>query len=161
MPAEGDVRLSTELEGGSLMDVGCYCVSAVRLVAGEPDSVAGMQVTGGDGVDIRFTAALSFPGDVLAHFDCGMDLPFRDELEVAGSDGTLFMDDPWHSRGPVIELRSPDGSLEQIEVEPADPYACELEDFAAAAAGERAHPFGREDAVGQARAIQALYESVA
>ena len=46
-----------------------------------------------------------------------------------------------------------------IEIPRKDPYACELEDFAAAARRERPHPFGREDAVGQARAIAALYRS--
>lgn len=35
----GDVRWSPELDGGSLMDVGCYCVSGARLLAGEPLSV--------------------------------------------------------------------------------------------------------------------------
>jgi predicted dehydrogenase len=48
-----------------------------------------------------------------------------------------------------------------VEVERENPYACELRDFAAAAAGERAPRLGREDAVGQARAIAALYESAA
>jgi predicted dehydrogenase len=56
-------------------------------------------------------------------------------------------------------VRRPDGSVERIEVEARDPYACELEDFAAAVRGERPHPFGRDDAVGQARTIAALYRS--
>ena len=42
-----------------------------------------------------------------------------------------------------------------------DPYAAELHEFAAAARGERPHPFGRADAVGQARAIAALYDAAA
>jgi predicted dehydrogenase len=155
----GDVRLDAGLEGGALMDVGCYCVSAARLLAGEPEAVAAHQV--GEDVDIRLTASMRFPDGVLAHFDCAMDLPFRDELEVAGSDGALFMDDPWHSRSPVIELRAPDGAVETIAIEAADPYTCQLEDFAAACAGERPHPFGRDDAVGQARAIEMLYASAA
>ena len=54
-----------------------------------------------------------------------------------------------------------DGSVERVEVEADNPYACELRDFAAAAAGERSPRLGREDAVGQARAIAALYESAA
>jgi predicted dehydrogenase len=156
-----NIRLSRELEGGALMDVGCYCVSAARLLAGEPESCTGRQVLGGDGVDVRFAGTMLFPGDVLAHFDCGMDMTSRDELEAAGSEGTLFMDDPWHSRAPVIELRAADGSVEAIEVDAADPYGCQLEDFAAACSGSRPHPFGRDDAVGQARAIAALYESAA
>jgi xylose dehydrogenase (NAD/NADP) len=154
-----NIRLSGELEGGALMDVGCYCVSAARLVAGEPVAVTGQQVVGE--VDLRFAATLSMPGDVLAHFDCGVDTADRAELEVVGSEGALLLRDPFHSNEPVIEVRSVDGSVERVEVEPDNPYACELRDFAAAVAGERSPRLGREDAVGQARAIAALYESAA
>jgi D-xylose 1-dehydrogenase (NADP+, D-xylono-1,5-lactone-forming) len=154
-----NIRLSRELEGGALMDVGCYCVSAARLVAGEPVSVTGQQVTGE--VDVRFTGTLSFPGEVLAHFDCAVDTPDRAQLEVAGSEGSLVMNDPFHSLEPVIEVHGADGSLERVEVEAENPYACELRDFAAAVAGEREPRLGRADAVGQARAIAGLYESAA
>jgi D-xylose 1-dehydrogenase (NADP+, D-xylono-1,5-lactone-forming) len=153
-----DVRLQRELDGGGLMDVGCYCVSALRLLAGEPDRVSGRQVVGGDGVDVRFTGTMGFPSGVLATFDCGLDMTPRSELEVVGDAGTLHLSDPWHSRESRIEIRRPDGT-EIVEIPPADPYACELEDFAAAARGERPHPFGREDAVGQARVIAALYRA--
>jgi predicted dehydrogenase len=155
----GDVRLRSDLEGGALMDVGCYCVSAARLLAGEPTSVSAQQVLGGDGVDVRLTGLLRFPREVLASIDCGLDLAARDELEVVGRNGVLWIDDPWHSRDPVIELRLPDGSPQQIEVDRVDPYACELEDLAAAIAGERPARWGREDALGQSRAIAALYRS--
>ena len=154
-----NIRLSGELEGGALMDVGCYCVSAARLIAGEPLAVTAQQVTGE--VDVRFAATLSFPGDVLAHFDCGVDTVERAELEVVGSEGTLLLRDPFHSLEPVIEVRDAGGSVERVEAERDDPYACELRDFAAAVAGERTPRLGREDAVGQARAIAALYESAA
>jgi D-xylose 1-dehydrogenase (NADP+, D-xylono-1,5-lactone-forming) len=154
-----NIRLSAELEGGALMDVGCYCVSAARLVAGEPVAVTGQQVVGE--VDVRFAATMSMPGDVLAHFDCGVDTADRAELEVVGSEGALLLRDPFHSNEPVIEVRSVDGSVERVEVEPDNPYACELRDFAAAVAGEGSPRLGREDAVGQARTIAALYESAA
>ena len=74
----GDVRLSAALDGGALMDVGCYCVSAARLLAGEPLAVSAQQVRGGDGVDVRLTGLLRFAGDVLATIDCGLDLAVRD-----------------------------------------------------------------------------------
>ena len=140
------------------MDVGCYCVSAARLLAGEPLAVSAQLVRGGDGVDVRLVAWLRFAGDVLATIDCGLDMAARDELEVTGTRGVLWLDDPWHARTPAIELRR-EGSLERVPVEPSNPYACELEDFAAAVAGERPPRFGREDALGQARTIAALYES--
>jgi predicted dehydrogenase len=158
LDAASNIRLSTELEGGAMMDVGCYCVSAARLVAGEPLEVTGQQAPAG-GVDRRFTGTLTFPGEVLAHFDCGMDTIDRAEVEVAGVDGTLLLRDPFHSTEPVIEVRGADGSVERVVAEGDNPYAYELRDFAAAAAGERPPRLGREDAVGQARAIAALYES--
>ena len=61
----------------------------------------------------------------------------------------------------MIEVRAADGSVERVEAERDDPYACELRDLAAAVAGERQPLLGREDAVGQARTIAALYESAA
>jgi xylose dehydrogenase (NAD/NADP) len=152
-----DVRLQPDLDGGSLMDVGCYCVSAMRLLAGEPERVSGRQLTR-HGVDVRFAGTLGFAGGVLGTFDCGFDMVERSELEVVGEHGTLHLSDPWHSRAARIEVRRP-GGTEVIDIPPANPYACELEDFAAAVRGERPHPFGREDAVGQARAIAALYRS--
>ena len=155
----GNIRQSAELEGGALMDVGCYCLSGARLVAGEPVEVFGAQVSGAHGVDVRFTGLLRFEGDVLAEFDCGIDMANRYGLELVGSEGALFVADPWHSREPVIELRGADDSVEEIRVERADPYACELRDLAAAVAGEREPLLGRADAVGQARAIAALYRS--
>ena len=152
-----NIRLSGELEGGALMDVGCYCVSAARLIAGEPEAVTGQAVF--DEVDLRFTGTLSFESGVLAHFDCGVDTADRAELEVAGSAGGLMLRDPFHSLEPIIEVTAADGSVERVEAERDNPYACELRDFAAAVAGERSPLLGREDAVGQARAIAALYES--
>jgi len=151
-----NIRLRRELDGGALMDVGCYCVSAARLLAGEPQTVTGQQTLGGDGVDVTFTGTMSFPGGVLAHFDAGLSLATRDELEVVGDEGSLFLDDPWHCRRPLIELRR-DGAVERIELPPADSYGLEAENFSAAIRGHCAPLLGRQDAVGQARAIEMLY----
>jgi predicted dehydrogenase len=156
---EANIRLRTDVEGGALMDVGCYCVSGSRFAAaGEPVEAYGSAWYGPSGTDWVFTGLLRFPGDVLATFDCGTALPNRDELEVIGSDGSLFLDDPWHARTPVIEVRR-DGKVERIEVEQADSYGLELENVSAAAAGEAELLLGREDAMGQARALEALHRS--
>ena len=155
--ATENVRWRRELQGGALMDVGSYCVSGARFVAGgEPVRVAAERVEGGDGVDARLTGLLRFDGDVLAVIDCGFDLPPRSGLEVHGSDGSLLLADPWHGRAPGIEIRRGD-DVERVATEAADPYRCELDNFAAAVAGEAPPLLGRDDAVGQARAIELLY----
>ena len=154
-----NIRLRTDVDGGSLMDVGCYCVSGSRLLGGEPDSVFGQAFIGPSGTDWVFTGVLRFPGDVLALFDCGTCLPERDELEAIGSEGSLFLDDPWHCNVPVIELRGLDGSVERIELEPVDSYQLELENLADAIAGTSPLLLARDDAVAQARTIEALFRS--
>lgn len=153
-----DVRLKADLDGGSLMDVGCYCVSASRLLAGEPELAIGRQVVAPSGVDLRFSGMLVFRGDVLAHFDCGLDVPSNSVLEVVGSDGTLRLSAPFLITEPSIEL-SRDGATERIELPRAGSYRLEFEDMSTAIRAGGEPLLGRADAVGQARAIEALYRS--
>ena len=159
-PVEGrrNVRLDPALGGGALMDVGTYCVSAARLLAGEPQRVYGEQVIGDSGVDVLFTGLLRFPRGVIAEIDCGMELPRRDGLEAVGTEGTLVIPDPWLARRLVLHLGRGD-AREEIALPPADPYRIELDNMCAAIAGEAEPLLGRDDAVGQARALEALYRS--
>jgi predicted dehydrogenase len=153
-----NIRLKTEVEGGALMDVGCYDVSASRLLAGEPERVFGEAWYGPTGTDWVFTATMRFPNDVIATFDCGTALVNRDELEAIGSEGSLFLDDPWHCLRPGIELRR-GGEVERIEIERQDSYRLELENLSDAIRGAGEPLLGREDALGQARALEALHAS--
>ena len=156
---EVDVRLDPALHGGALMDVGCYCVSGARFVAGgEPLRVMAEVVTGPTGVDMRLTGVLRFEDDVLATIDCGLDMTSRSELEVSGTEGRIVISDPWHCVDPGIVVER-GYEREVVEVAAADSYALELDDMAAAIRGERDPLLGRADAVGQARVIQALYRS--
>jgi len=154
-----DTRFRPELDGGALMDVGCYCVNTIRLLAGEPLRVQAERVDGPTGVDVCLAATLACDGDVLAHFDCGFVLPYRAQLEVVGETGTLAVDDPWHIFSPGIELRREKADPEPIAIEPVDSYRLELENMSAAISGTAQLLLGRDDAVGQARVIDALYRS--
>jgi predicted dehydrogenase len=152
---ETNIRLRTDVDGGALMDVGCYCVSGSRLLGGEPLEAHGLARRGPTGTDWVTAGILRFPNDVLATFDCGTALPNRDELEAIGSEGSLFLDDPWHCNTPVIELRR-GGDVERIELERQDSYRLELENVSDAIRGEAELLLGREDATGQATTIAAL-----
>jgi D-xylose 1-dehydrogenase (NADP+, D-xylono-1,5-lactone-forming) len=155
---ERNIRLRTEVEGGALMDVGCYNVSGSRLLGGEPERVTADAWYGPTGTDWVFAGTLHFPGDVIGVFHCGTALVEQDELEVIGSEGSLFVDDPWHCLDPLIELRR-DGEVERIEIERADSYRLELENLSAAIRGEGELLLGRADAVAQARTLEALHAS--
>ena len=153
---EDNIRLKTEVEGGALMDVGCYNVSGSRLFGGEPERVYGEAWFGPTGTDWSFAGTMRFPGDVVALFHCGTALVDQDELELVGSEASLFADDPWHCNNPGIELRR-DGKTELIAVDHADSYRLELENLSDAIRGESELLLARDDAVAQARALQALH----
>jgi predicted dehydrogenase len=153
---EGDLRLDAGLEGGSLMDVGCYCVSGSRLVAGaEPALVFGRQTLAGSGVDAAFSGLLQFPSGLVAEIVCGFTSEHR-SLEAIGSKATLLMRDPW-----LAELGGMTLDGREIAVVDEDRYRLELENMSAAILGKGQPLLGRADALGQARTIDALYRSAA
>ena len=152
---EADIRLSAELAGGSLMDVGTYCVNASRLIAGrEPISAVGIAWPATSGVDDRFSGILDFGDGLAATLTSG----FRSEhssIEAIGSEGSLRLDDPFAGR--ATRLVGSDGF--DVEIPRVNPYQLELDDFAAAIRGEHPPRLGRADMLGQSRALRALYES--
>jgi predicted dehydrogenase len=155
----GDVRLDPALDGGSLMDVGVYPLSASRLLAGEPIAVTAQQVTGATGVDVSFAATLRFDHDVLAHFDCAFHVADRSYLEVVGTEGRVEVSGPWHGTQPALTVTMRGAEPVRTEIEPANPYQLELEEFGRAVRGEPNQLLGRADAEGQAKAVEALYRA--
>jgi predicted dehydrogenase len=155
-----DIRADPDLDGGALMDVGCYCVSGSRYLAGEPERARGEQVLGPTGIDLSFHGTLRFPGGVVAQFDCSFALPRFQHLEVVGDEGRLVVDSPWRADWPgEVRIVGADDAVTRVEVPRADSYRCELENLADAVEGKAPALLGREDALGQARTIEALYRS--
>ena len=148
-----NIRLRPELDGGALMDVGCYCVSAARLVLGEPDEVHGEAHIGRGGVDDHFAGVLRF-GEVLATFQCGLTSHLVDQIEVIGSHGVLRVPNAFVDPPGVVLLNGV-----EHRVEAGNHYRAELDDVCAAIRGERAVLLGRDEMRGQARALDALLRS--
>jgi xylose dehydrogenase (NAD/NADP) len=152
MTRDVDVRLQPAIGGGSVYDVGCYCVSGLRLFAGREPERAYAEWELRDGVDWRFAGMLRF-GDVVATFHAGFTADHQ-QLEAIGSEGTLTVRRPFtHPTGVVVV------NGEEIRVEPGNPYRAELDDFCAAIRGERGPLLGRSDMAGQAGALDALLRS--
>jgi D-xylose 1-dehydrogenase (NADP+, D-xylono-1,5-lactone-forming) len=151
-----DIRLQASLEGGSLMDVGCYCVNGARFVAGEePNMAIGTSTIGAGGVDVKFSGILRFPSGLIAEISSSFVTNGR-MLEVVGSKGTVQLLDPWNAMPAVIVQGGVSTTLGHD-----DSYRLEIEDMSAAIRGRSRPLLGRADAKGQARAIEALYRSAA
>jgi D-xylose 1-dehydrogenase (NADP+, D-xylono-1,5-lactone-forming) len=156
MESTTDVRLEPGMDGGCLLDVGCYPISGSRLVAGaEPVRVFGEQVLGPSGVDVHFSGILRFPTGVVSEIVAGF-TSIQRSLEVVGAYGTLLSRDPWQGEFGGIELNG------KPEVVPyADAYRLEMENLSDAILGRARPLLGRADALGQARVIDALLRSAA
>jgi len=156
-----NVRALPELDGGALMDVGCYCVSGARLVAGDPVSVLAEQVVGETGVDMALYGTLRFPDDAVAQIEASFLAPERQSLEVVGDGGVLRAFAPWRVDWGGDLVLERDGVSDVVAVDEADSYTLQLENFADAIEGREPALLGRADAVAQARVIDALYRSAA
>jgi predicted dehydrogenase len=150
---EDDPRWVPELGGGALLDVGCYCVSAARLLLGEPERVHGEARIGRGGVDTQFAGTLRF-GEVTATFQCGLRSSFSNTLEVIGTEGILRVPSPFVDPPGVVVVNG-----EEHRVDAGNHYRFELDDMCAAIRGERDVLLGREEMRGQAVVLDALLRS--
>jgi predicted dehydrogenase len=159
-----NVRALPELDGGALMDVGCYCVSAIRVLAGEPQRVSGEQVFGSTGVDMAFHGTLRCADDVIGQFEASFWSPRRQRVEVVGEEGAITVEAPFRIdwAGAVLLARHEGeglGEPEAVDVPQANSYRLQLDNLADAVRGRAPQLLGRDDAVGQARTIEALYRA--
>lgn len=93
---EGNVRFSKELAGGSLMDVGCYCIDFSSWLAGaEPQSVHAVGNLHDSGVDELVAATMVFPDGLLASFTCGLSAQSDNTAYLCGTEGYLEVPVPW------------------------------------------------------------------
>lgn len=103
-PNYQNIRLRNNAAGGAIMDVGCYCASMARLIAGaalgqavaEPLSIEGAAHLGATSrVDEWSAAVLKFPNDIVAtlHTACELGLPAP--LQIFGSLGRIVVPNPW------------------------------------------------------------------
>jgi predicted dehydrogenase len=157
---DNNIRLSKELAGGSLMDVGCYCVSVMRLMTGqEPETVAAVARYGDTGVDEQFAGALRFPSGAVGHFDCGLRTFRNHTYELRGTGGRILVE-----RGFTMEANDSHiirwwhgESYEEITTPPANHYTLMAEDFADALLEGRPPRYPAADAVANMRVLDQLY----
>ena len=126
-----NVRLSAELAGGALMDVGCYPVNAARMIAG-PVRAATATARWQD-VDVTLAGVLDHTGGALSLVSCSLVSGRHNELEVVGSDGVIIVPDaftPPKDR-PSTMMNTRGSETEEQTFAPVDQYTLEAEGFAA------------------------------
>jgi predicted dehydrogenase len=164
----GSRLLSNALGGGGILDVGCYCVSMARLLAGvarglsfaDPVHVDGAGHVGATHVDEWAIATLKFPGGIVAQLSTGIQVNQDNEVFVYGSEGQIRIPSPWlcaPTDGAVRILleRRGEPNREIIISPDRDLYAYEADAFAETVRGGRIIPplMSPDDSLGNMKTL--------
>ncbi|MDH3493478.1 MAG: Gfo/Idh/MocA family oxidoreductase [Acidobacteriota bacterium] len=162
-----NIRNKSEMGGGALLDIGCYCINTSRFVFGsEPVSVAGF--VEGDremGIDRLSSAMLRFPNGHSV-FTCSTQLvPFQ-RMYFLGTSGRIEVQIPFNiPTDTPTRLFVDDGSdlygenIETIEFEPANQYTIQGDLFSRAIKGELTQVATLEDSFLNMAALDAVFRS--
>jgi predicted dehydrogenase len=157
-----NIRLSADLGGGALMDVGCYCVNVIRTMIGqEPVAVSAFSVPAESGVDGSLTGLISFPGGVTAHFDCSLTQERRERYLVAGTDGFLEVSNAFLPGTNDCTIREVRGrSEEKIHtIKGVDEYCLMVEHFTDCIINNKNPRYNAAEAAANMDVINALKKS--
>jgi predicted dehydrogenase len=161
LPAPNNIRFKYDLAGGALMDCGCYPVSLIRYLAEAQPTVERAEARLlKPQVDSRMIADLSFSDGRTAHLVCDMLSPrlFRSTLDVEGTEGKLHVFNPYHPHWfNRLKVQGRKGSYSE-SASNENVYALQLRAFVKAIRGETKLNTNPEDAVGNMRVIDAIYE---
>ncbi|TYL38826.1 glucose-fructose oxidoreductase [Natronococcus pandeyae] len=157
-----NVRLDEALAGGSLMDVGCYAVSAARQFLGEPDrAYAHTHDSRNAGVDTELAGILEYDDGSSARIASGLDTPKVQRYRVEGPNGWIEVEDAFDA--PLeepLELEYRIGGRHAVETfDPVDHYRLEVEHFARCVEEGVRPRTDAEEAIANMRVIDALSES--
>ena len=152
-------RLRGDLGGGAVMDLGCYCINIIRYLVGqEPQSVwATGKFEPINNVWETLIGTLDFGNGITGQLDCSFGWTWRESYEVAGTDGTLFVQSAWgNSEGESHFIVN--GETFSV-TDGVNPYSAEILDLCEAIDTGAPLHLPIEDALGNMRVIDALHES--
>jgi predicted dehydrogenase/aryl-alcohol dehydrogenase-like predicted oxidoreductase len=147
-----------ELGGGAILDVGCYPLSAVRLLAGEPVTLTGHGSLTDGGVDRWAAAQLNFDGGVTGQIATAITARLDNRLEVFGTRGAIRVPSPWmggHRDGSWSFEIEREGGTETVSGQAPPLYQIEIDHVAEQiAAGRSSSPLmDWEDSLNNARLL--------
>ncbi len=152
----GDFRWIARHGGGALYDLGCYSLSAMRVLAGrEPLRVSAVQAISGE-VDATLSAMLDFGGGIAGQFICSFDSARTQTLTLIGTKATVAFDWPFSTKGRDTTLMVAN-RVERFSA--FDPYVAMVAHFGQAVSGEAEMARGLDWSLAQASAIDALLQS--
>lgn len=141
------------------MDVGCYCVSFCRLIAGqEPEQAKCVGYIGPlSRVDEQTAGILKFPSGIVASFECGTQVSIPSAGNIYGSKGSISVENPWFATKGTTNIIIKTDKEQVITVESdEDLYTLEALTVAKHIDDRQAPAMTWEDSLGQMRTLDML-----
>ncbi len=138
-----NIRYDASLAGGALMDLGCYPLSLIRMIAGRmPQTIQTLGVLDPSGVDRAALVSLAFEDGMLAQAACSFDTVIHRQALIAGDNGVIETTFANHTTDAPAVLRIRRGPerlapVEEFAVRGINGFRAEADAFADFAAGER------------------------
>jgi predicted dehydrogenase len=162
---EGNIRLDPVLGGGTLWDIGIYCINAARTLFGaEPTQVFAAAACLSEprfrAVEASTSAVLGFSGGRLATFTCSFGAADAASYELVGTKGKLRVDPAYEFAGDLKHVLTVGERTTTKTYPRRDQFAPELLHFSdCVLTGKQPGPSGREG-LADVRVIEALYNSI-
>ena len=160
----GNIRTRRDLGGGSLYDIGVYCINAARaLFAAEPKEVLAISVNSGDKrlreIDESTGALIRFDGERLASFVTSFNSADVGELRIVGTRGQVSADPAYEYAEGLQYTLTVNGKRTRRRARRRDQFAAELLYFSDCISKRRQPEPSGEEGLQDVRIVRALYES--
>lgn len=160
-----NIRLSRDLDGGAVKDLGCYPVRLAReLFAAEHESAWAAARWGGDGVDVDTQGSLGFPGDRRLLLSCGFGRSLDTFSRLLGTGGQIHVSNAFHP-GPqdTFEVRADGQQARSYQAAGDEPsFTAAIRHIHGVLAGEQEpRSLAVDTSLGNAQALHDLLASAA
>jgi glucose-fructose oxidoreductase len=161
---EGNIRTQAELGGGTLYDLGIYCINAARyLFQDEPIEVFAYCAARNDrrfkNIDEMTTGVLRFPKDRIASFTSSFGAADIASYELIGTKGILRVDPAYEYVMALRQWVTIDGKTRSRTFGRRDQFAPEVLYFSDCITKNIEPEPSGEEGLADVRAIRALYRA--
>jgi predicted dehydrogenase len=160
----GDIRTKRACGGGSLYDIGVYCINAARnLFRDEPTQVSAVSINSGTAtlseIDETTAAILRFGDDRVATFVTSFNAADVGSYRIVGTKGDLHADPAYEYAERLEYALTVDGKTRRKTVPKRDQFAPELLYFSDCILSDREPEPSGEEGLQDVRIVEALYAS--